>query len=93
MAASGLALPVGGSTTEGRRVAAEARVLLLDYVIFPYNRLLGLRRKKDTTLGLAREAEIAFRSWLETRTKKSDIVIESKNVYNKILLQQDLYGK
>jgi hypothetical protein len=53
LAASGLALPVGGSTTEGRRVAAEARVLLL-------------RRKKDTTLGLAREAEIAFRSWLET---------------------------
>ena len=66
VAASGLALPVGVSTSEGRRVAAQAKELLLDCVIFPYNRLLGLRKKTDTTLGLAREAETAFRSWLGT---------------------------
>ncbi len=66
VAASGLALPIGGSTPEGRRLAAQARELLLDFVIFPYNRLLGLRKKTDTTLGLAREAETAFRSWLGT---------------------------
>jgi hypothetical protein len=64
VAASGLALPVGVSTPEGRRVAAQAKELLLDFVIFPYNRLLGRRKKTDTTLGLAREAETAFRSWL-----------------------------
>ncbi len=64
VAASGLALPVGVSTPEGRRVAAQAKELLLDFVIFPYNRLLGRRKKTDTTLGLAREAETAFRSWI-----------------------------
>ncbi len=66
VAASGLALPIGSSTAEGRRVAAQAKEMLLDYVIFPYNRLLGLRKKNDSVLGLAREADAAFGSWVGT---------------------------
>ena len=66
IAASGLELPLGASTEEGRAVAARAKELLVDQVIFPYNRLLGLDKKDDTTLGLARAAESAFAGWLRT---------------------------
>lgn len=66
IAGSGLSLPVGASTLEGREAAKQARDLLLELVIFPYNRLLGLRKKKDSVLGLGTEAEAAFRAWLDT---------------------------
>jgi hypothetical protein len=65
VAASGLDLPIGASTLEGRHAAVQAKQLLLELVIFPYNRLLGLRKKKDTVLGLASDAESSFRAWLD----------------------------
>ena len=68
LAASGLALPIGTSTLEGRQAAVQARELLLELVILPYNRLLGLRKNTDTVLGLAPEAESVF------RLRRNDVV-------------------
>jgi hypothetical protein len=49
MAATGSAVPVGTTTPLGELIAERARVVLLDHVLFPHNRLLG-RRKAATAL-------------------------------------------
>jgi hypothetical protein len=51
-------------TPLGAQVAAAARRHLLDSVLFPYNRLLGQRKKEDTTLEFALHARGAFARWL-----------------------------
>lgn len=44
IATSGRDLPEAASTPEGRAASAAARRILLDDVVFPYNRLLGQRK-------------------------------------------------
>ena len=64
----------GGRVTQGRpsplgtRVATRAREIVLDEVLFPYNRLLGRKRDADTTTGLGAQASMAFYQWLTEET-------------------------
>jgi hypothetical protein len=68
VAASGIELEVGGSTPLGRRFWDRARSIILDQVIFPYNRLLGQTKKEDTTRGYGTRAAAEFYEWLSTET-------------------------
>lgn len=60
IAVSGEAVPEGGSTPEGERVAARAREQLLNHLILPYNRLLGRRKDRGTVTALSGYARGAF---------------------------------
>ena len=60
MADSGAVIPAGQSTARGRRIAAEARRILLDDVIFRYNYLVGQVKKKDTLSGMVAVAQANF---------------------------------
>ncbi len=64
IAVTGVALPIGESTAEGRRLAAGARSVVLEEVILPYNRLLGQRKIEDTVRGFGPSASLTFREWL-----------------------------
>jgi len=68
IAASGRTLGVGESTPLGVEVWGRAREIILSGVILPYNRLLGQRKKNDSTLGFGAEAAAAFYEWLSTET-------------------------
>jgi hypothetical protein len=50
----------------GEQVTKEARRILLDEVVFPYNRLLGQRKRRDSLLGFGMRAEEVFGAWLFT---------------------------
>lgn len=64
MADSGVVIRPGESTARGRRIAAEARRILLDDVIFRYNYLVGQVKKKDTLSGMVAVAQANFARWL-----------------------------
>ena len=68
IAATGVDIPLGGSTALGLLVADKAREVVLEYVIFPYNRLLGQKRRDDSTRGFGTEASAAFYEWLTSET-------------------------
>lgn len=70
IALSGEDLPRGASTAGGDVVAGAARAALLEEVLIPYDRLLGVRKTKDTTDDLAYTAMQAFTEW----TRQSDVV-------------------
>jgi len=59
-------LAAGSGDEIGTQVAQKARQVLLDEVVFPYNRLLGQRKRPDTLLGLGMRAEEVFGAWLFT---------------------------
>jgi hypothetical protein len=65
IALSGEDLPLGVTTLGGDAVAEMARAILLEEVLFPYDRLLGVRKKKDTTDDLAYLAMQVFNEWAE----------------------------
>jgi hypothetical protein len=69
IAASGRDMPVGQSTAVGRAAAERARREALDEVIFPYNRLLGQKRRKDSTYGFANEAAAGFFEWITSESQ------------------------
>ncbi len=50
----------------GARTADLAREMLLDEILFPYNRLLGQRKKEETILGLAIEAKEKFAEGIQS---------------------------
>jgi len=54
-----------GENTPGIRISQQARKILLDEVILPYNRLLGEWKKTDTLLGLGNRAFLLFSKWVE----------------------------
>ncbi|HEU4364480.1 MAG TPA: hypothetical protein VFT13_03350, partial [Candidatus Krumholzibacteria bacterium] len=60
VAEGGRPLAPGESTEAGRRVAARARLCLLDNVLFPYNSLIGQLKKPDTLSGMIAAAHVAF---------------------------------
>jgi hypothetical protein len=60
MAAGGRSLPAGGVTAEGEAAAARAREILLDHVLYPYDRELGRRRTKHFLHELALHARGNF---------------------------------
>ncbi|HEY7700437.1 MAG TPA: hypothetical protein VIE88_18565, partial [Vicinamibacteria bacterium] len=64
IAVSGVELEPGQHAPAGLRVSREARRILLDEVLLPYDRLLGQRKDEDTTLAFAARARGAFVRWL-----------------------------
>jgi hypothetical protein len=64
IAISGRPAADGGSTPRGITAAASARAILLDRVLFPYNRLIGQPKKEDTTREFALHARGVFARWL-----------------------------
>jgi hypothetical protein len=64
IAESGTNLGAGESTELGRRISANARRILLDDILFPYDALLGQLKKPDTVSGLVAVAQTDFARWL-----------------------------
>jgi hypothetical protein len=64
IAASGDPIPFGTSTPEGDQIAAQAREILLDQVLLPYNRLLGIKKEHDSTREFAARAAGVFSRWV-----------------------------
>ncbi|RPH64893.1 MAG: hypothetical protein EHM89_00540 [Acidobacteria bacterium] len=60
IAESGRPMAPGESTEAGRRMAAHARLYLLDNVIFPYNSLIGQLKKVDGLSGMIAVAHANF---------------------------------
>jgi hypothetical protein len=54
-----------GKNTPGDYLSKQARKILLDEVILPYNRLLGQWKKTDTLLGLGNRAYLLFSKWVD----------------------------
>ncbi len=57
-------LASNGVTPNGTAVAERAKAILLDRVLFPYNRLLGQNKKPDTTREFGGHARGLFARWL-----------------------------
>jgi len=68
IATSGEVMPRSTSTPFGRATADEARRIVLDQVLLPYNRLLGQKKRPDSTRGLAAAASAEFYEWLTRDT-------------------------
>lgn len=64
IAASARPLQRGTATPQGIAVTASALRILLDRVLFPYNRLLGQAKRHDTTRDFAIHARGVFARWL-----------------------------
>lgn len=60
IAESGRAMAPGETTPAGQRIAARAKVELLDQVIFPYNSLFGQMKKPDRLSGMIAVAQANF---------------------------------
>ena len=54
----------GDSTPQGAAAAASATAILLDRVLFPYNRLIGQPKKRDSTRDFGSHARGVFARWL-----------------------------
>jgi hypothetical protein len=62
-----IAMAIGGAVpadAASLAVATRARSILLDQVLFPYNRLLGQAKRDDSVRGLGAAARGAFLRWL-----------------------------
>jgi hypothetical protein len=68
IATSGQAMAAGTSTAFGRTTADEARRIIFDRVLLPYDRLLGQKKRPDSTRGLAAAASAEFYEWLTRET-------------------------
>ncbi len=77
----------GGATSPmGRRVAEEARQVLLDEVLLPYDRLLGQDKKDDTTLPFVALARGAFLRWLHVSSGVSpEALAPTLSVFSELL--------
>lgn len=64
IAASDTSLGLRQSTPAGREVTRKVREIFLDEVIIPYNRLLGMTKKPDSTRPFAVRARGTFVRWL-----------------------------
>ena len=56
----------------GRRIADQARRIMFDDVIVPYNQLLGRAKKNDSLLGYGDTARSNFRQWLNSFSQCSE---------------------
>ena len=59
-----LALGGSGATDQGRVLSQKARDVILDKVLFPYNFLLGQRKKNDSLLAMIAIAQTEYASWI-----------------------------
>ncbi len=53
----------------GARAAERAKTILLEDVLFPYNRLIGQKKRDDTTREFGRSARGSFARWLVTEAR------------------------
>ena len=60
------AMAAGVDEAQGKGLAKQVRRILRDEVVFPYNRLLGQRKRGDSLLGYGMRAEEVFSAWLFT---------------------------
>jgi hypothetical protein len=65
---NGRALAPGEATPLGEEVWDKAREVILEEVILPYNRLLGRKKKNDSTRSFDTRATAAFYEWLTRET-------------------------
>ena len=72
IAAEGRPFRIGETSALGVRIAGKAREIALSEIIFPYNRLLGMKRKEDSTRGFGTAASGAFYEWLTSTTPISE---------------------
>jgi hypothetical protein len=56
------------------KITKKVREIILNDIIFPYNRLLGQRKKNDSVLGFGRKASKKFYKWIKSC---NDISIEN----------------
>ena len=86
IALSGEDLPFGSATSAGEAVAQMARAVLLEEVLFPYDRLLGVHKKKDTTDDLAFTAMEVFTAWAEGSPEvPADRILAVQYVFQAVL--------
>jgi len=64
MAAAGRAFADGESSPTGRAVSGKAREIMLDEVLFPYNRLLGQRKRPDNLDEFVATGHAEFARWV-----------------------------
>jgi hypothetical protein len=57
-----------GTTAEGREAARGARAVLLNGVLFPYNRLLGQQKNEDALYAFGPAARGTFSRWMVQHT-------------------------
>jgi hypothetical protein len=72
VAAAGQPVAEGQSTEQGRAVSQAARTVLLDRVLFPYNRLLGQRKKNDGLDQFRAAAQVEIAHWLLNESELPD---------------------
>jgi hypothetical protein len=72
-------------SSQGKMVASKAKEIILDDIIIPYDRYLGLIKKEDSILKFGQQAKGAFTRWIYTKTD-----IEENNINNAIDLFQIL---
>ena len=68
IALTGSVAESGARAIDAMTVAAQARAILLEEVLLPYDRLLGQAKSDDTTEEFAKRARGAFMRWLVTDT-------------------------
>jgi hypothetical protein len=86
LALSGDDVPFGQVSATGEEVAAAARSILLEEVLLPYDRLLGVQKKNDTTDDLAFTAMQTFTEWAEnSRAVPADRLTAVQYVFQAVL--------
>jgi len=68
MAAAGREYADGESSPTGRAVSAKAREIMLDEVVFPYNRLLGQRKRPDNLDEFVATGHAEFARWVTSKS-------------------------
>ena len=77
IATSGRSMSLGESTDLGVLVSERSREILLDQVLLPYNRLLGQKKKNDSTRGFGTSAAAEFYQWLIGETPVAQELIRA----------------
>ncbi len=86
IAISGAAVSLGRATPAGEAAAEMARAILLEEVLLPYDRLLGVHKKNDTTNGLAFAAMQVFTDWAESSASvPADRIEAVRRVFQAVL--------
>ena len=86
IAISGGDVPFGTPTPAGEEAATQARAILLEEVLLPYDHLLGVHKKNDTTDDLAFTAMQAFIEWAESSSSvPDDRILAAQYVFQVVL--------
>ncbi|UCC25155.1 MAG: hypothetical protein JSU98_15740, partial [Gemmatimonadales bacterium] len=72
-------------TPLGVETAAEAREIVMELVLLPYNRLLGQKKEEDSTRGLGASASAEFYEWLTRSEIPRDRLDLTKWVFAELL--------